>query len=68
MIVLRINRERKASSPACSIKYMAAKGGIDPTSWERTADIPSMARPRARKSLATTLPTAARMIRQMPQS
>ncbi|HEP8823954.1 TPA: relaxase/mobilization nuclease domain-containing protein [Pseudomonas aeruginosa] len=39
MIAHRINRERKASSPARLIKYMvAAKGGIDPTSWERTAD------------------------------
>lgn len=39
MIVHRINRERKASSPARLIKYMvAAKGGIDPTSWECTAD------------------------------
>lgn len=39
MIAHRINRERKASRPARLIKYMvAAKGGIDPTSWERTAD------------------------------
>ncbi|WP_238405306.1 TraI/MobA(P) family conjugative relaxase [Citrobacter youngae] len=39
MIAHRINRERKASSPARLIKYMvAAKGGIDPTNWERTAD------------------------------
>ncbi|HCO1069844.1 TPA: relaxase/mobilization nuclease domain-containing protein [Escherichia coli] len=39
MIAHRINRECKASSPARLIKYMvAAKGGIDPTSWERTAD------------------------------
>ncbi|EPJ4657382.1 TraI/MobA(P) family conjugative relaxase [Pseudomonas aeruginosa] len=39
MIAHRINRERKASSPARLIKYMvAAKGGIDPMSWERTAD------------------------------
>uniref|UniRef100_UPI000494843A TraI/MobA(P) family conjugative relaxase n=2 Tax=Enterobacteriaceae TaxID=543 RepID=UPI000494843A len=39
MIAHRVNRERKASSPARLIKYMvAAKGGIDPTSWERTAD------------------------------
>ena len=39
MIAHRINRERKASSPARLIKYMVAtKGGIDPTSWERTAD------------------------------
>ena len=39
MIAHRINRERKASSPARLIKYMvAAKGDIDPTSWERTAD------------------------------
>lgn len=39
MIAHRINRERKASSPARLIKYMvAAKGGINPTSWERTAD------------------------------
>lgn len=39
MIAHRINRERKASSPARLIKYMvSAKGGIDPTSWERTAD------------------------------
>lgn len=39
MIAHRINRERKASSPARLIKYMvAAKGGIDPVSWERTAD------------------------------
>lgn len=39
MIAHRINRERKASSPARLIKYMvAAKGGIDPVSWERTTD------------------------------
>ena len=39
MTAHRINRERKASSPARLNKYMvAAKGGIDPTSWERTAD------------------------------
>lgn len=72
MIAHRINRERKASSPARLIKYMvAAKGGIDPTSWERTADYildSANGTTRARRSPATALPTAARMIRQMPQS
>ena len=40
MIAHRIARQAHQSSSAAKlVKYMvAAKGGIDPTSWERTAD------------------------------